>query len=680
MLFRSPHFDALRFMSSAGAWSPDSKLFAFVVFQKGDNAISILDVESGEIIETFTLKDVDGMTYLAWAPDGERIVVAGSIGGIGNLFLLDRSSRSFDKLTDDKYSEIQPAWSPDGQTLAFVTDRGEHTSIDYHEYGAMQIALMDINTRDIRLVGMQGASKHITPHFSKDGNDIYFVADPDGFSDIYRYSIPEQQFYRITQIATGVSGLTELSPAMSFSPQGQLVFSVFQNTNYNIYSLSGEKIVGEPYSEREPEYSMVLPPNKEPDDRVDALIDEKQIGFRPSPDYTVTDYDPDLELLYIGQSGVGVVVNRYGTGLGGGVYTVFSDLLGNHVLSAAVQASGSIKDIGGQVVYQNRDRRINWGGGISHIPYRTGGVFTSPDTVTLDGEQYLAQDVTVVRERQYHDQASFISVYPLNQNQRLEGSLGYTRISYDIEAITQTVLGGRILDETTQDFETPDPINLYQTSLAFVGDYSFQGFTSPVRGRAYRFELEPTFGGYRFVLALADYRKYFFVNPVTVAFRGMHFGRYYSNERARELSPLFLGYRTWVRGYSSGSFTSQECARSSVGGDCPVADRLTGSRVGVLNAEVRLPLFGNEQYGLFDFQFIPTELLAFADAGVAWTENDYPVWTFDRDTDERTPVVSAGAGVRVNLFGYIVVQGYYAYPFQRPEKGGHFGFVIAPGW
>jgi hypothetical protein len=34
----------------------------------------------------------------------------------------------------------------------------------------------------------------------------------------------------------------------------------------------------------------------------------------------------------------------------------------------------------------------------------------------------------------------------------------------------------------------------------------------------------------------------------------------------------------------------------------------------------------------------------------------------------------------VNLFGFFIGEVYYALPFQRPEKGAHFGFVLSPGW
>jgi hypothetical protein len=35
---------------------------------------------------------------------------------------------------------------------------------------------------------------------------------------------------------------------------------------------------------------------------------------------------------------------------------------------------------------------------------------------------------------------------------------------------------------------------------------------------------------------------------------------------------------------------------------------------------------------------------------------------------------------RINLLGFAVFEAYYAYPFQRPDRGAHFGFQLAPGW
>jgi len=109
-------------------------------------------------------------------------------------------------------------------------------------------------------------------------------------------------------------------------------------------------------------------------------------------------------------------------------------------------------------------------------------------------------------------------------------------------------------------------------------------------------------------------------------------------------------------------------------------DRLYGTRAALVSAEVRLPLFGTEQFGLINFPYLPTELALFADAGLAWTAEESPVVRFDRDTSDRVPVTSLGASARVNLLGALVFELYYAYPFQRPGKGAHFGLLLTPGW
>jgi outer membrane protein assembly factor BamA len=116
------------------------------------------------------------------------------------------------------------------------------------------------------------------------------------------------------------------------------------------------------------------------------------------------------------------------------------------------------------------------------------------------------------------------------------------------------------------------------------------------------------------------------------------------------------------------------------GPDCPVFNRLIGSRIAVANVEVRFPLTGGSELGLIHFRFLPIELAGFADGGVAWSKHDHAIFRFARNTDERVPVFSTGVTARVNVLGAAVVEVFYAYPFQRPGKGGFFGYQISPGW
>ncbi len=100
----------------------------------------------------------------------------------------------------------------------------------------------------------------------------------------------------------------------------------------------------------------------------------------------------------------------------------------------------------------------------------------------------------------------------------------------------------------------------------------------------------------------------------------------------------------------------------------------------MLNFEFRIPLFGTADYGIFETRLLPVEIAPFLDAGIAWTSDEEPKFEFSRESLERVPVVSGGMSARTNLFGYAVLEVYYAYPFQRPEAGWHLGFNLAPGW
>jgi len=273
-------------------------------------------------------------------------------------------------------------------------------------------------------------------------------------------------------------------------------------------------------------------------------------------------------------------------------------------------------------------------------------------------------------------------------SRRLEASYGFTRYSYDVEQ-DQYILNsfGQVLDvrRVQLDELEPDPMNLFQASVALVGDNSFSAFTSPVRGGRYRFEVGTTFGTVDFQTITADYRRYFSPNlNMTLAVRGLHYGRYnYGRElieNTQSIRPLFLGYETLIRGYSYESFGIRECGQTE-DGSCPVFDRMFGQRLAVANMELRIPFIGTDQFGLINLPYIPVELVAFTDVGLAWDE-EHPVDNlgFVRSGSERVPLWSSGVSARFNVLGMLVFEAYYAYPWQRPEKGAHWGFALAPGW
>jgi hypothetical protein len=685
---RNPHFDALSFISSAGTWSPDGRKFAFVVFAGGDQELQILDVDSGDEEQKFNLPGIGALQNPAWSPDGTRIAFSGMKGGVSDLYVLDIASGGVQQLTNDRYGDLQPTWSPDGRTIAFATDRSPKTDFGTLVFGEVQIALLDVSTREVRGVNLFGPdAKHINPQFTPDGLELFFVSDRDGFSDMYRVQLASGQISQVTRLATGVSGITSLSPAISVAQRsGRIMFSVFENSGHNIYGLELADARGTPIERTVTANAIagILPP-------VEALgsgliaeyLADATTGLPQQTTFPSKEYKPKLALDYLGQPSFGVGVGGYGgrAQVGGGVSAYFGDMLGDHSLGVAVQAQGTFKDIGGQAIYQNSGHRINWATVVGHIPYLTGQTVVGPPRV-VNGQQ--VRTVTQFLDRIFVDQAQGFAFYPLSTTRRFEVNGGYTRYSWDRE-INEYIIGinGQILDENRRDQDAPDALNLFEGALAFVGDNSYFGFTSPVAGQRFRVEVSPTVGSLSYQSLLADYRRYLFFRPATLAFRGLHYGRYGSDASDNRLSPLFLGYETLVRGYSLESFNPEECSASETGGnsDCPEFSRLVGTRIGVASLEFRLPLIGTEELGLINFPFIPTEIAPFIDAGVAWNSDRSPEFVFERNSSKNNiPVVSAGMSARFNILGYLVLEAYYAYPFQRPARGWHFGFNLSPGW
>ena len=676
----NPHFEALAFTNTSGAWSPDGESFAFVTYDQGENEIAIADVSSGNVEETYAVDGLGAVFGLAWSPGGERIAFSGSDGGVTDLYLLDLSSRDIEALTDDRYAEWHPEWSPDGSTLVFATDRGPATDLDILQFGEPGLGFLDVATGETE-VRRYVDSKHIDPAFGPDGQSLYFVADPDGFPNVYRVDLESGRVFQVTDVATGVSGLTDMAPAMSVASEtGRLAFTVFDDGGYSVFARESGEATGQPVDVRAQRAGEgVLPPPQQSGlELVTRYLNAPREGLPSTPRWEVDDYDPDLALDYVAQPTAGVAVDQFGTSFGGSVAAFFSDMLGNHQLGIGVSANGRVQDIGGEFIYVDRGDRVNWGLSGGRIPQRT--AFARAGTTEIDGGTQ-ARTVDLLISRRILNRASLLVEYPLSQTQRFEGQVGGTRISFDREIQREIVLGGQVVDRRELEVQDPSSINLATGMLAWVQDNSIFGFTSPVDGGRMRVEAEGNVGTLDFVNGLADMREYLFFEPFTFAVRGLHFGRYGPDAEDERLSPLFLGQGTLVRGYSINSFTGSECtAMPDAPTTCPEFDRLVGSRVAVVNAELRVPLFGTEQFGLINFPYIPTELSFFGDVGVAWTSTESPEIGFEQRTTDRVPVFSVGSSLRFNVLGRMVFELYYAHPFQRPGAGGQWGFQVAPGW
>jgi Tol biopolymer transport system component len=471
-----PHFDALSFVSASGSWSPDGRKLAFVSFVQGDNRITIFDVDRRKEERSIAVRGVGAINDAAWSPDGRSIAISGIAGGISDLFVIDVASGQVRRLTNDRYAELHPAWSHDGKTLAFTTDRGPGTDFEALRYGEMNLALLDMSNGSVRQLDIFPGAKHINPQFSPDGRQLYFISDREGFSDIYRIDIASKQVFQVTRASTGVSGITSNSPALSVAAQtGYLVFSVFEHGGNVIHALAPEQAQGTPVQIGVPNVvasaGILTPADAASTSMVQSYLADATTGL---PAVAVTHgsvYKPKLTLAYLGAPTVGVGVSNqsYGNGIAGAVSAGFSDMLETREVGAAIAAQGTFKDIGGQAYYKSTKRRWNWLTGFSHVPYLTGFQSVKPDVI----ENTPVYRVDQVLQRVYIDQASFTTQYPFSQTRRIEATVGYNRYGYENETQSFFYLpDGQFIGEQRTDIPAPPSLAFGQASLAFVGDYS----------------------------------------------------------------------------------------------------------------------------------------------------------------------------------------------------------------
>ncbi|HVR37761.1 MAG TPA: BamA/TamA family outer membrane protein [Thermoanaerobaculia bacterium] len=678
------HIESLRFIESAGAWSPDATRLAFITFEKGDNFLTIVDVNTRNL-EHIKVPGLEAIANAAWSPDGHTIAVSGQVTGVSDLFLYDLDTKQVRRLTNDKFADLQPAWSPDGKTLAFVTDRAAAEQLNQLAFNELRIATIDVSTGAIYEIPLFQNTKHINPQYGPDGN-IYFIANPEGIPDIYRYNAEGGAVMRVTAVQTGVAGITDLSPAMTVAEKtGDIAFSLFEDDNYNIYSIAGPApaVATSTTMPAGTPRASILPPLRATGSAITAYLSKPSEGLPPADtQFAETGYNPDLHLAYLGPPTLGVGTTEFGFAAGGSVTAYFSDILGQQNVGFTFQGGGygssNIADqLGGEVFYLNQKNRLNWGADLVRVPYiSVGTAFFPPEPVTIDGQTFLADVLGEVRQTETVTDVTALTQYPFSTTRRVEAAAGIEQYSFKQELEKFFFVGNTIVGSQRTDLGNNFSFNLWKASAAFVGDSSVYGFISPINGTRYRYEVETLGGDLKFSTALADWRKYFFKRPVTLAIRGLHYGRYGSDAESTEISPLYIGQGSVARGYDPYTVNVDECESAT---KCSVYDRLIGSKIAAASVEVRAPLLGVEGFGLINASFLPTEAFAFVDAGAAWSRNDSISVKWATRTDERVPVFSAGIGLRI-LLAYIPIEIFAAKPFQRPDEQIVYGFNLIPGW
>jgi len=140
------------------------------------------------------------------------IAFASNRGGTPQIYLMNFDGSAQDPITNEAEGACQPAWSPDGKRLAYISPCLKRSPQDTYEGTSVYIINVDGTGKKALLASAHG---DFDPAWSPDGRQIAFTSLRDGYPQIYTIDLATSEVTRITDTPSDV---TARQPA--WSPDG----------------------------------------------------------------------------------------------------------------------------------------------------------------------------------------------------------------------------------------------------------------------------------------------------------------------------------------------------------------------------------------------------------------------------------------------------------------------------
>jgi len=733
----NPEFEELRYGYSQSAFSPDGRQVAFTAQRAGRDVIYIYDLRRERIVKRLDTP-LQAMIGPSWSPDGRRIVFSGTAAGTTDLYLIDTDGRNLQRLTQDAYGDVQPQWSPDGRRIVFASERGPQSDLSLLQFGKWRISVLDLETSEVTVLPGQDA-KNLNPMWAPDGESVAFISDRTGIPQIFLYEFANSEHYQLTKFVGGVFSVTEHSPAMTWARDAdKLAFTYHDDGNFSIWSIvEPRNLKKEPYRTPAPRavvaaalspadsaaaarataisniaaiaraqsdsiQAIRMKPEEQPRRRsayygpegwrptanpparvgpalsVAALLDSAELALPDAATFTTERYKGELRPEYVSRPQIGYAQDNFGRGVYGATTIVLSDLVGNRRMMIAGGVNGRISEAQLFAMYLNLGSRQQWAAGLQQQPY-----FFLQSASQAQAGNIVVQEFAIARfiARAAIGQAQ----YPINRFTRIEYGASLNNLDRSLMYVTQGYdLGtGTSLGAFVDSIVNAPSFNYVAPFVAFVSDNSLIGQTGGgIYGRRYRFSAERAAGNVNWATLAADYRRYdaLIFSYLTIATRVAANVTIGPDEEAL---PKYIGRPDFIRGYDRETYGGANCGTTAANVEQCAAEQLLGSRVMYANAELRFPLLRRVDFGILPITLPPLDGLFFYDAGIAWTDGQElsvgrPA-NYDLVT-QRHLLRSYGMGLRLNLFGIAIVRWDYAVPLDGSNRKPYWIWTLGPSF
>ncbi len=220
------------------SWSPDGKRIVFSSKRDGNFEIYVMDADGGK--PKNLTKNPNDDRYPSWSPDGESIAFASWDGIVKNfvstfdIYVMGTDGGNPQNLTNNRHDDRYPSWSPDGERIVFSSARDGHFTNDLgitHE-----IYVMDADGGNQQRL-IENRQNDWSPVWSPDGERIAFASDRRG--DFENFDI-----YVMDADGGNPRNLTnnhrdDWSPV--WSPDGErIAFSSNRDGDFDIYVMDAD--------------------------------------------------------------------------------------------------------------------------------------------------------------------------------------------------------------------------------------------------------------------------------------------------------------------------------------------------------------------------------------------------------------------------------------------------------
>jgi Tol biopolymer transport system component len=210
-------------------WSPDGKKIAFRSGSNDNPGIFVVNADGGGQTRLTDYYVLDHKP--AWSPDGSRIAFVSDHDNFSDVFVVSAEGGSPTNLTPDSFPDDDPVWSPDGRKIAYVTDHADQNIRSCIAFCNFDIFVMNADgSGRTNLSNSPGPDD--SPAWSPDGNRIAFrsvrgTASSCGGTCFYDLYVMDADGSHQTLLVKDPIGSFFGSP--TWSPDGSLI--AFETSN-----------------------------------------------------------------------------------------------------------------------------------------------------------------------------------------------------------------------------------------------------------------------------------------------------------------------------------------------------------------------------------------------------------------------------------------------------------------